>query len=103
MLARARIESGVVSFCWNYFGTSCVTSTITFSVLLPHMRAMEVPGPEVEWELHLPAYDTATATRDLSCICDLHCSLCQCWILNPLSEARDRTRILMDTVRFLTC
>ena len=28
---------------------------------------------------------------------DLHCSLWQCWILNPMSEARDGTRILMDT------
>ena len=30
---------------------------------------------------------TATATPDLSRICDLCCSLCQCWILDPLSEA----------------
>ena len=27
---------------------------------------------------------------DLSCVCDLHHSLQQCQILNPLSEARDR-------------
>ena len=26
----------------------------------------------------------------------------QCWIPNPLREARDRTSILMDTVGFLT-
>ena len=31
-----------------------------------------------------------------SCVCDLHHSLWQHWILNPLSEARDRTHILMD-------
>ena len=31
------------------------------------------------------------------CVCDLHHSLQQCWILNPLCEARDQTRILMDT------
>ena len=30
----------------------------------------------------------ATATPDPSCICNLHHSLWQCWILNPLSEAR---------------
>ena len=43
----------------------------------------------------LPA--TATATWDLSHICDLHHSSWQPLILNPLSQARDRTRILMDT------
>ena len=42
-------------------------------------------------------YTTATAMLDLSCICDLHRSLRQHWILNPLSEARDRTLTLMDT------
>ena len=40
------------------------------------------------------SYTTATAMPDPSCVCDLHHSSRQCWILNPLSEARDRTRIL---------
>ena len=44
-------------------------------------------------------YTTATETPDLSHICDLHCSLQQHWILNPLSEARDQTHIFMDTRR----
>ena len=47
------------------------------------------------------AYVTAIAMPDLSHICDLHCSLRQCWILNPLREARDQTRILMDTSQVL--
>ena len=42
-------------------------------------------------------YTAATATPDLSRICGLHHSLWQCQILDPLSEARDRTHILMDT------
>ena len=33
---------------------------------------------------------------DLSCTCDLHCTLWQHWIFNSLSEARDQTHILMD-------
>ena len=41
------------------------------------------------------------AMWDLSCICDLHHSLWQCRILNPLSDARDQTCILMDA-RFLS-
>ena len=39
---------------------------------------------------------------DLSCICDLHHSSWQRWILNPFVEARDQTRILMMLVRFVT-
>ena len=60
---------------------------------------MEVPGLGVELELQLQVYATATATPDLSCICDLHHSSQQQWILNPLSEARGQTRVLMDASR----
>ena len=58
---------------------------------------MEVPRLGVKLELLLPACATATATPDLSHICNLHHSSQQRRILNPLSEARDRTCILMDT------
>ena len=44
------------------------------------------------------AYATATATQHPSCISDLLHNLRQCWILNPLIEARDRTLILSDTI-----
>ena len=57
----------------------------------------EIPRLGVEPELQLPASITATATQDLTPICDLYHSSQQCWILNPLSELRDRTCILMDT------
>ena len=58
---------------------------------------LEVPRLGVESELQLPAYATATARPDPSHICDLHHSSCQCWMADPLSEARDGTWILMDT------
>ena len=63
-----------------------------FVFLGPHPRHMESPRLGVKSELQLPA----TATRDLSCICDLHHILRQCQILNPLSEARDPTCVFMD-------
>ena len=44
---------------------------------------------------------TATATPDLSCICDLCRSLQQHRILHPLSKATDWTRILRDTNQIL--
>ena len=50
---------------------------------------MEVPGLGVELELQLPVYTTATATQDLSRICNLHHSLWQYRILNSLSKARN--------------
>ena len=59
------------------------------SFLQLHLQHMEVPRLEVKLELQLPIYTTATATPDLSCICDLRSSLWQRWILNPLSKARD--------------
>ena len=58
---------------------------------------MEVPRLGVETEVQLPAYTTATAAWGPSRICDLHHSLGQHRILNPLSKARDGTCILRDT------
>ena len=62
---------------------------------------MEVPRLEVKSEPQLLAYTTATSTPDPSLICDLRHSSKQHWILNPLNEARDQTRILMDTSQVL--
>ena len=56
---------------------------------------MEIPRLKVESELQLLAYIAATVMLYGSCIWD-HSSQ-QCWILNPLSGARDPTHILMDT------
>ena len=64
---------------------------------------MEVPRLGVELELQLPAYATATATRDPSPISHQHHSSQQRQILNPLSAARDHTRILMDTSQVHYC
>ena len=58
---------------------------------------MEVPSLEVESEPQLPVY--TTATWDLSCDCDLHHSQ----ILNPLSQARDQTHKLVDTIQVHCC
>ena len=34
---------------------------------------------------------------DLSCMCNLNNSLCQCQIFHPLAETREQTHILRDT------
>ena len=56
----------------------------------------------VESELQLPVYTTATTTQDLSHICDLYHSSRQRRIPNPLSEAGDRTHVLMNTSQILS-
>ena len=58
---------------------------------------MEFPRLGVQSELEPLAYAIATATQDLSCVCNLHHSSGQHQILNPLSKARDQTCVLMDT------
>ena len=70
-----------------------------FVFLGPHPRHMDVPRLGVESELQLPAYTTAIAARNLSCIFDLHHKSRPYHILNPLSRARDWTRVLMDPSR----
>ena len=68
-----------------------------FCLLGPNTWHVEVPRLRVETELQLPAYTTATATRDPSCLCGLYHSSWQHQIPNPLGEARDWTHILVDT------
>ena len=58
---------------------------------------MEFPRLGVKLELLLPAY--ATATQDLSHICDLHNSSWQHGIPDSVSKARDRTPTVMDTIQ----
>ena len=69
-----------------------------FCFLGLHLWHMKVPRLGVDLELQLLDYATATCTamRDPSCICVLHQSSWQRWILNPLSEAGDQTYTLMD-------
>ena len=76
---------------------------IFFCVFGLQPQHMEVPGLGVKKELQPPAYVTATAMPDPSCIWDLHHSSWQCQILNPLTEARDRTRYLMVPSRICFC
>ena len=64
---------------------------------------MEVPRLEAEPELQLPAYTPATAMQDPSRLCDLPHSSRQRRNLNPLSKARDRTCILVDTSQICFC
>ena len=60
-----------------------------------HLQHMEVPRLGVKSELQSPAY--TTAMLDMSHTCDLHHSSWQRRIFNPLSRARDRTCVFMDT------
>ena len=67
------------------------------------MQHIKGPRLGVKLELQLPATAIATATQDMSHISDLHHSSQQCQILNPLSEAKDQTHILMDISQVHYC
>ena len=85
------------------FSTNSVPSFFKFHFVLFYFicghscRIWKFSRLGIESEPQVPAYTTATATLDLSCICSLHHSSRQCWILNPLSETRDQTCVLMDS------
>ena len=83
----------VFSFVFSGFFFCCL---FVFCFLGPHSWHMEVPRLGVELELQLLASATATATQDLSYICNLRQSSWQCQIPDPLSKARDQTCILLD-------
>ena len=80
--------------------SACLPSFI-YLFLWPYLQHMEVPKAGVESELQLLAYTTTTAAQDPSHGCDVYCSSRQCWILNPLIEARHWTCILVDASQVL--
>ena len=67
-----------------------------FFFLWPHLQHMN-SWARGQIGAAAKAYVTAT-TPDLSHISDIPHSLQPCWIFNPLSEARDGTHILTETM-----
>ena len=57
---------GVLSYVSVFF--------VVVVFIVPQQQCMDIPRLQVELELQLPAYTTAIAKRDLSCVCNLHCS-----------------------------
>ena len=95
--------TNTVSFDYKFgFGFPQIWRRFFFVFLGPHPLHMEVPRLGVELELQLPPFAIAIATQNLSLICNLHHSSWQHRIINPLSEAKDRTCILMDTSQVVT-
>lgn len=71
---------------------------LLYFFLRPHLQHMEGPRLCVELKLQLLVYTRAKATPHPRHICDLHRSLQQCQVLNPLTEARDQSHILTHTL-----
>ena len=80
----------------------CISLLIIFSFFLLGLR-LELPRLGVQSDLQPLAFATATATQHPSCVCNLHHSSQQCWILYPLSETRDRTRNVMVPSQICFC
>ena len=84
---------------WNCCLQSFLVCVCVFLGL--YLWPVEGPRLRVILELQMLAYATATATRDLRCICDLHHSSQQRWLLNSPSQARDPAHFRMDIGRVL--
>ena len=83
--------------CIQRHSSHCLSACLFIVFLGLHLRHMEVLRLRVESELQRLASAPATAARDPSRVCSLHRRSRQHQILNPLSGARGRTLILMDT------
>ena len=112
LLCRKFLAKEILNFVWKllFLPTLILSLSLLFYLfyfiflfLGPHLQHVEVPRLGVVLELQLPAYTTATTTRDLSHIWDLNRSLLQHWIFNPPSEATGGTCILMDTSPVCYC
>ena len=88
-------------FFGGFFGFVCVCLFLFVCFLRP--LHVDVPRLGLKSELQLLVYTTAIPMPDPSCICDPHHSSRQHQILNPLSEGRDCTHVLMDTSRVHYC
>ena len=88
----------VTTFVSPIYSTSLFFALFYFILLF---RAVSVTYGSFQARGHIGAagasYTIATATQDPSRVCNLHHSLCQCLILNPLREAEVRTHILMNS------
>ena len=87
-----------VKIGFTFFPPFCLFFPFFFFLGL-HLWHIEVPWLGVKLELQLPTYTTATATRDLSCICDLQPQLMAMPDPKPTEQGQESSWIL---VRFLT-
>ena len=93
---REKTARNILKICRIIGIFSFLFFSLLFRAALTHM---EVPGLGVKLEMQLLAYTAAIATQDPRHTCDPHRSSWQLRVLNTLSEARDWTRILVDTSR----
>ena len=89
-----RHYSAVASFPWQ----SNKSSLFLLHLFFFFTAALTAYGcSQARGRIGALACTTDTAMPDPNLICDLHHSSWQCWILNPLSKARDQTFVLKDT------
>ena len=102
-LSEARDQTHILTdTSWIRFlcataGTPCIPNFVSFHFLAspslcwvrPALPRHQAPYFFPPAELQLPVYTTARATPDPSGIYDRQHSSRQCWILKPLSKARD--------------
>ena len=81
--------------CWGCNNKMLQTGLFIHLFCLFRATPMAYGGSQVRGQIGV--------RQDPSCICDLHHSSWQCWILNPLSEVRNRACDLMDASQIHFC
>ena len=100
--SRTLSKTGSIHFLKTFYIT-CLESNYAKSLFIYFLSFRAAPGAHGGSQARgwigavAPAYATDTATPDPNCICNLHHSSRQRRILNPLTKARDRICVLMDT------
>ena len=82
-------------FTWftKFLGLFCFMGGFLLSRVVSLAHGSPQARGQIKSDLQLPAYTTAIAVPDLSCVWDLHHSWWQCQILNPLSKTGDQIHI----------
>ena len=101
-LANSHLIFSAVYICPDiyYAYTYKYTSLWGFSSFLGHSCSIwKFPSQGSNWSFSCQqtSQPHSHGNTNLSCLCDLLCSLQQHWILNPLTEARNQTCILTET------
>ena len=89
------VKDRILGFVWSLRFYFCHDNTLSmffflFAFCLFRPAPATYGGSQARGQIRatLPVYTTATATPDLSCICDLHCSSQQRWIPKPTERGQ---------------
>ena len=107
VIPRTHVREGWKEFMGSVHSPDSASPCITLKLLVVHVHDTYIciyfffVFFSISWASPVAYGDSQTRGRIGAIAAGLHHSSWQCRIFNPLSETRDRTRILMDTSHVL--